>query len=144
MAEKRKTEEKLSRQEGELSFVRAQYQNASSAAAELASELQELKVKAADAERRASGEAGRLKQMHIDKVTEVRKIENIVLKKRLRDLEELLRRKEDELKALKGRGALGTRGTSVPRSPRIPANGGSRGVSPVPGMKSNLHPLRNG
>ncbi len=145
--EKKKAEERYARLEQDFNFVKDQYQSASGAAADLAAQNKNLTSDLAQATRRASGEAARLRQMHLDKRAQAFADRTKMLEAMLRDREDLLRKKEEEIKVLRGRGALGTRSTSVPRSPRVGPNSGSRGASPVVGGQGSrlaMHPLRNG
>ncbi|KAF2754696.1 hypothetical protein EJ05DRAFT_130518 [Pseudovirgaria hyperparasitica] len=63
----------------------------------------------------------------------------------VRALQALLVRKEEEIRKLQsGRSGMGTRNGSVPRSPMVGANQGSRGNSPMPSGVGRVNALRNG
>ncbi|KAI9847954.1 MAG: hypothetical protein M1837_001471 [Sclerophora amabilis] len=140
MAEKTRLEHRLATMTRDFEFTRTQYQSASGAAAEAANELSDLREENATLQRKASGEAAKLKAMNAGLSSEehVRRIGQLELL--LEDREDQLRRKDEELKVqLRGRGLV-TRASSVPRSPKSY----SRASSPVPvGLGRPQHPLRN-
>ncbi|KAF2179844.1 hypothetical protein K469DRAFT_673661 [Zopfia rhizophila CBS 207.26] len=144
------TEEKATKlaksTEETLGYVREQYQNAQSIAAEYAQANQLLQSQVAKLEKKASGEAARLKQIHLEKNHETMVKMNDQLKIRKGHLERLLERKEDEISRYKnGKGVgMGTRAASVPRSPRVGGASGSRAASPVVGGRDRVRDLRNG
>jgi hypothetical protein len=77
--------------------------------------------------------------------------ENKQLKARLKEQANVLARKDKELSLLKeaSRGRMGTRGSSVPRSPRMSSPlktaAGSRQSSPsATELRGRTHPLRQG
>ena len=137
--ERDKLEKKVKKQDEELDFIRERYREASDAA--IRSTQQAFENALRDAQRRASGEAARLRQMHYSNYTSRLEDENKSLKVLNENLADLLRRKDDELKTLRTRTMLSTRANSIPRSPRFgPGGSGSRAGSP-PTPKSH-HPLR--
>ncbi|KAF2455644.1 hypothetical protein BDY21DRAFT_349917 [Lineolata rhizophorae] len=139
----RNAEKKLRSQEEDFNFLRSEYQNASHAASERAGEIKELEEKLATLEKQASGEMARARgtTVGVNRQQDLQEIQRLLQTIKFR--EELLVRKEEEIRALKGRQALGTRSVSVPRSPRVPANGGSRSGSPMPGsLGGRLSALR--
>ncbi|KAI9685034.1 MAG: hypothetical protein M1822_005426 [Bathelium mastoideum] len=138
----------------DLDYIRTQYQSASSTAAALAAEVAQLRDANARLAPRADGQAARAREMHLDRHAEATASENKRLKQQLNDREQLLRRKEAEIRALgekvaAGRPQVMTRaGSAAPGaggSPRLGAVDrgaragrvvapGSRGVSPAPGI----------
>jgi hypothetical protein len=77
--------------------------------------------------------------------------ENKKLKAMLKEQADSLARKDKELSLMKeaSRGRMGTRGSSVPRSPRmgspLKTAAGSRQTSPSAGeLRGRTHPLRQG
>ncbi|KAM0723653.1 hypothetical protein Q7P37_000641 [Cladosporium fusiforme] len=155
-AEKKQLEERLKNQENELQFARDLYQTASSSAQRLGTANKELENALAHAQNRASGEQTRAKQMTLDARAQNLDRENKQLKAQVKTQHDALQRKDKELVQLKeaSRGRMGTRGSSVPRSPRMssPLNsvargaaGASRQSSPAAGeLRGRSHPLRQG
>ena len=138
--ERDKLESKVKKQDKELDFIRERYREASDAAMKSTQQATSFENALQDAQRQASGEAARLKQMHYSNYTSRLEDENRSLKAVNENLTDLLRRKDDELRALRARTMLSTRATSVPHSPRFgPTGSGSRAGSP-PTPKH--HPLR--
>lgn len=140
---KDKAEKSIARKEADFEFLRSEYQKASSAAAKHADRIENLETQNTTLTRKADGQAAKLKRMVIDENQRSLLRENQKLKLELENREKLLTQREEELrnvKNLKGLG-MGTRAASVPRSPRVGANGGSRAASPLPGGRINL--LRN-
>ena len=140
---KDKAEKSIARKEADFEFLRSEYQKASSAAAEYADRIENLEAQNITLTRKADGQAAKLKRMVIDENQRSLLRENQKLKLELENREKLLAQREEEfrsVKNLKGLG-MGTRAASVPRSPRVGANGGSRAASPLPGGRINL--LRN-
>jgi chromosome segregation ATPase len=110
-------------------YTREQYQNASTAAAQSGIEIRQLKEQNEELKRKAAADVAKLKELktsydesrHIARVTE--------LEATLASRDELLRKKEDELRDLK-RNRPSTRSTSTqPRSPKW-ASANSRPTSP--------------
>lgn len=132
----------------DFDFTGSQYQDASTKAADLAAQVSELESANAELKRQASDERRRLAELNYreDRKRDLAKIDE--LEAELANREIVLKRVEEEVKALrKGRGVQ-TRGSSVqPRdvgmlaggaSPRPGAaagggNGGSRAASPALG-----------
>ena len=140
---KDKAEKSIACKEADFEFLRSEYQKASSAAAEYADRIENLEAQNITLTRKADGQAAKLKRMVIDENQRSLLRENQKLKLELENREKLLAQREEEfrsVKNLKGLG-MGTRAASVPRSPRVGANGGSRAASPLPGGRINL--LRN-
>ena len=88
---------------------------------------------------KASGEQARVKQIHVENQTRALRESAERAQIMVKERDELLRRKEEEIKGLKTRQGVGTRASSVPMSPRVGpmAGGGSRAASPLPGMGLN-------
>ena len=142
-------------------YLRDVYQNSTQGAESLASQVTDLENSLAVAQNKATGEHARLRQMGYDAQDKMLRNENKKLKAMLKDRDAALKFRDDEIARLKeaSRGRMGTRATSVPRSPRLgspmkvvdgPLLGrASRQGSPSAGdlrMKglAHLHPLRNG
>lgn len=108
----------------DLEYCREQYQNASNAAVEATTRISELEAELLIAQRKASGEA--IKLATLNQSTENSTLRNEIehLNLELKAREDLLRRKEEDLKDLKrGRTGVVTRGNSV-------GGKSSRGASP--------------
>ncbi|KAL9019527.1 MAG: hypothetical protein Q9185_003227 [Variospora sp. 1 TL-2023] len=129
----------------ELDYTRQEYQRASTAAAELGTQVKMLAAQLEAAERQARGEAAKLAAVNRDNaVAEARK-QVRQFKVALEERDKMCRRKEEEIETLKGRrgrGGVVTRGGSVQpggvgqgKSPR-----GSRGGSPMPGVGAGAAP----
>ena len=124
-------------------------------AQQLAEEVADLNNRLAVAQNRASGEQVKLRQLGYNAFTKNLQNENKKLRAMLKDRDAGLKFRDQEIAKLKeaSRGRMGTRGTSVPRSPRVgsPAKVagriGSRQTSPalgeLRGRSELLHPLRN-
>lgn len=151
--EKEKAVKSLERLNSDNAYVRELYQESSSRAQQLAAQNTDLENALAVAQNRATGEQARLRQMGFDSYTRRLEKENQKMKDNLKDREAGIKFRDDEIAKLKeaSRGRMGTRGTSVPRSPRLGSpmkmGGRSRQGSPVlgelRGRASLLHPLRN-
>lgn len=120
------------RSQGE--YTRQQYQNASSSAAQSAMEIRQLEDKVRDLETKASGEAARLKELKMknDQQTHLARVEE--LEAALAAREEILTRKEEEVRELR-KNRPSTRATSM--QPRSPKCGPSRSASPAPNSISS-------
>lgn len=143
-AEKDRLEKRILNMQKELEFIRDAYQKASFHASELQTELSELKEKNVILQRKASENIIRIAEIQrANEATErEERIEELEAELRVREQE--LRKKTQELQ-IKTNGRRETRGTSVPRSPRMGSGamsprphfarpaGGSRGGSPAPG-----------
>lgn len=130
----------------ESEFFRSQYQDASNRASELSGEVTSLTQQLREFERLASGERERARQLTLNAATDAYRDEVEMLRAQLRDREDTIKQKTDEIKAIRGRQGVGTRAGSVPRSPRITGGPGSRGGSPAPsglGGHGRLGALRN-
>lgn len=141
-----KLEKRIENQNKDLEYMRANYQNASSAATESASEIGDLKDEVMELRGKADETRIKIQKLITEKeISELIK-RNRELKNRCEEVERLNEQKNEELRALMA-GRRTTRGTSVPRSPRLgsavasPSNrrgplgavaGGSRGTSPAP------------
>ncbi|KAI9880921.1 MAG: hypothetical protein M1830_009989 [Pleopsidium flavum] len=128
--DKAQLEKRLASLTKDFEFTRQQYQHASTAAAENASALTDLQSEVSALKQQASGEAVRLRQLNISNESQVHLGRAKQLEATLEEREELLRKKEEELREMKRGRGLATRASSAPRSPRL----GSRASSPVPGF----------
>ncbi|KAJ9659454.1 hypothetical protein H2201_007345 [Coniosporium apollinis] len=138
-----KWERKFAALEKERDFFSSTYQTASQAASELRTQNNDLEKSVTDLAKRASGEAARLKQLGADQRAKKYEKEVARLKLMVRNLEELVRKKDEDLRAMKGRSGYGTRQSSVPRSPSVRPSRGSRANSPLAGgLGSRLGALR--
>lgn len=152
--DKERLDDRLKKTNDQLEYVRGIYQTTSNQAAKLAGEVADLTNQLAIAQNKATGEQAKLRGMGYDAFTKNLQNENRKLKAMLKDREAGLKFRDGEIAKLKeaSRGRMGTRGTSVPRSPRLgsPAKMatkmGSRQASPAIGEARRnelLHPLRN-
>ncbi len=123
-------EKRIASMRTDFDFTRTAYQNASSLAADSALQIRTLESELADLRTKASSNA-------IDLAEKNKNTENKALLKQtarleaiLAEREDVLRRKEEEIRELRRGRGIGTRGSSVlpGGSPR-----GSRGASPVAG-----------
>ncbi|KAI9822578.1 MAG: hypothetical protein M1827_000297 [Pycnora praestabilis] len=139
LADKERLEHRIESLTTDFEFTRLQYQQASSHAVENANEATSLREENKALTKKASGEAVRLRQLNQADEMKVHlaRIEELELGMAERD--DLLRKKEEELKVqTRGRG-LATRASSVPRSPKPY----SRASSPNSGSSvARAHPLR--
>ena len=148
-AGKEKSEKRIEQANNDLAYARQMYQESSTIATNHANEISELENELAVAQNRATGEQARLRQMGYDTFTKNLQDENRKLKSMLMNREEGMKFRDEEIARMKeaSRGRMGTRGTSVPRSPRIGSPMRSRQGSPaigdVRGRSGLLHPLRN-
>ncbi|KAL4886267.1 class II histone deacetylase complex subunits 2 and 3-domain-containing protein [Aspergillus karnatakaensis] len=110
-------------------YTRDQYQTASNVAAQSATELRQLKEENETLNRKLAGEAARLRELNL-KNDETQHLKRVAeLESLLSSREDLLRRKEDELREIR-KNRPSTRSTSTaPRSPKLNA-GNSRPTSP--------------
>jgi Skp family chaperone for outer membrane proteins len=156
-SEKERLQKRLTNMQGDLEYMRNNYQNSSTLAAEHASENQALQTELAELREKLKRDMVRIHEIQKSREVEEYRRKVKALKEENAEMERELEKRQDELKAmLNGRRA--TRGTSVPRSPRMGTggtmspgprpmgramqnigmamaggNGGSRGNSPVPG-----------
>ncbi|KAL1589764.1 hypothetical protein WHR41_01617 [Cladosporium halotolerans] len=151
-SEKEKLENRLRTQQHDLDYAQEMYQTASRSAQDSATTNRDLENELAHARNRAAGEQARAKQMTLDARAQNIERENKMLQARVREQAETLARKDKELMQFReaSRGRMGTRGNSVPRSPRVLSpmkhvGGGSRQSSPAAGeSRGKWHPLRQG
>ncbi|TKA38307.1 hypothetical protein B0A54_09247 [Friedmanniomyces endolithicus] len=159
--EKSHSEKRLAGVNKDLEFLREQYQTVSQSAQALLSQVADLETSLAVAQELARGEHVKLRQMGYDAQTQKLRDENRKLKAMLQDRDAVMKFRDEEIARLKeaARGRMGTRGTSVPRSPRLgspmkmvdgglPRGRDSRQGSPAAGepkgkAPAHLHPLRN-
>ncbi|QSS53207.1 hypothetical protein I7I53_00387 [Histoplasma capsulatum var. duboisii H88] len=117
----------VQQERSQAEYTRQQYQNASTSAAQSAMELQQLEEELANLKAKAAGDLTKLKKLRLqnDEQTHLARIEELELTLEQRD--ELLSRKEEELRELK-KNRPSTRATSL--QPRSPKWGSSRPTSP--------------
>jgi hypothetical protein len=140
IAGKERAEKHAATVESTLDFVKEQYRQAQNAAQSAAAHVRELEKQNAKLTHQASGEAAKLKALHIDTVTSSLKTqvksqaaEISILKK----TNQLTQDENARLKASGGRMGVGTRGTTPKTGSR------SRAASPAMGRASGLSNLRN-
>lgn len=115
----------------DVDFTRSRYQDASDKAASLGEENAELRKKVADLETRASDNVVKLRQISVDAARQEGWRLYQEQKAQRLELERELDKKNEELRMFKGRfSGRETRGSSVPRSPRV-RHMSSRNTSPV-------------
>jgi chromosome segregation ATPase len=116
-------------------YTREQYQTASNAAAHSGNELRTLRDENEVLKRKVAGEATRLRELNIQNdesrhLTRIGELESLLSVR-----EDLLQKKEDELREIR-KNRPSTRSTSTqPRSPKLNANNYSRPTSP--GINNN-------
>ncbi|PWY79635.1 hypothetical protein BO70DRAFT_51891 [Aspergillus heteromorphus CBS 117.55] len=117
-------------------YTREQYQTASTVAAQSGNEARQLREENENLTRKVAGDASRLRELNM-KNDEARHLSRVVeLESLLRSREDLLRRKEEEVRELR-KNRPSTRSTSTqPRSPKWTA-GNSRPTSPGINNNSN-------
>ena len=128
--EKASLEKKLESAKGEIELVRKVYQDASNAVVECESRIARLEAENKTLQTKASTTAIDLAIISQRNENSAIRDLNSGLESKLKHTEDVLRRKEEEIRELRRGRGMGTRGTSVKPggSPR-----GSRGVSPVAG-----------
>ncbi|KAK4695154.1 hypothetical protein P7C71_g2547, partial [Lecanoromycetidae sp. Uapishka_2] len=131
-AEKASLQKKNESMTKESSYIRDAYQQASSSAADLTNELEQLKPEIESLRRSKEEFKAWRKAQRNDAEKEELRQEVESYKNQLASSHKMLARKEKQIETLeRGRAGVQTRGSSAqPRSPR----GGSRGVSPAPGQ----------
>ena len=125
--------------ETNFEFVRGEYQTTQALASEHRSRVTQLEKELAELRPLADGQKTKLHSIYQANITEVLGRENEGLKGQLRELTNLLNRKEEEIRMLKEmpQRQMTTRGSSVPlqRSPRAAPisriGSGSRAASPA-------------
>ncbi|OJJ83165.1 uncharacterized protein ASPGLDRAFT_128787 [Aspergillus glaucus CBS 516.65] len=131
-------ERKADYEKNQAEYTREQYQNASKVAAQSGNENRQLRDENEKLKRKVEGDAIRLREInkkndefrHLSRVEELETI--------LASREDLLRRKEDELRELR-KNRPSTRSTSTPRSPKWAATSrpGSPGINNNTGNGNN-------
>lgn len=127
-------ERTVKREKSQAEYTRTQYQNASTSAAQSAMQLRQIQDQIEELKQKASGNASRLKELKTknDEQNYIDRIEELESAFAMR--EDILNRKEEELRELK-KNRPSTRATSIqPRSPKWTA---SRPASPVPGANNS-------
>lgn len=135
--EKAALENKVQALTNDFEFTRQQYQLASSAAAASAMRLSDLDAEVVLLRHKSSGLALQLREQTRHVETETHKHRVVCLESTLKEMTDLLKKKEEDLRDLRrGRGMGGnTRaGSQQPRSPRAAGLVASRASSPVPGL----------
>ncbi|KAF2021404.1 hypothetical protein BU24DRAFT_20649 [Aaosphaeria arxii CBS 175.79] len=144
-----KAQKKITTADSTLEYTKEQYRLAQDRASELSTENAALQAEVATLRKSSTDQRLKLKMAShaashavLEKKVERAHNENAILSR-------LLQQKEEEIKGLKEKksGGYGTRGSSVPRSPRVGAGGaGSRAASPVVGGngRDRISNLRNG
>lgn len=129
-----KAQKSAKTQDETMDFLKEQYRKAQVIAGQAQSEVETLTSTNAKLSQQASGEAARLKQMHLDRSAKnmmqqnkALQSENAVLKNRLKTMEEELARAKNN----SGRSAYGTRGQSTTPQPKTR----SRAASPAGGPR---------
>ncbi|EXJ93600.1 hypothetical protein A1O1_01992 [Capronia coronata CBS 617.96] len=133
-------EKSLENTRKDFEFTRAQYQDASNKAAEFATQVRELEEKVTHLTKEAGDEKRRLKEANFEASIKrhLAKISELELERKSKDT--LLRKLEEENRALKRNRGVQTRGSSVqpPGSPGLDGHVGrgprSRPSSPAPGL----------
>ncbi|PGH04247.1 hypothetical protein GX51_03592 [Blastomyces parvus] len=117
----------VQQERSQTEYTRQQYQNASSAAAQSAMELRQLEEELGELKTKAAGDLAKLKKLRLqsDEQTHLTRIKELEVTLAQRD--EMLNRKEEELRELK-KNRPSTRATSL--QPRSPKWGASRPASP--------------
>ena len=138
LAQKR-AERNATNQEQTLGYARQQLEEARSRAIELQEQNSDYEARFTVLERQAKGTVAEARGKFLSERAKMHEAENLRLKQENRNLQQLLQRKEEELRSR--RSGMGTRAGSVPRSPRVgPA---SRAGSPIPdrrigALKNNM------
>ncbi|KAL2424514.1 hypothetical protein ABEF95_011275 [Exophiala dermatitidis] len=138
-------EKSLENTRKDFEFTRSQYQDASNKAAEFANQVRELEEKVEELSKQAGDEKRRLKETNFEDSIKrhLAKISELELERKSKDM--LLRKLEEENRALKRNRGVQTRGSSVqpPGSPGLDGHGGrgtrSRPSSPAPGLFVSGH-----
>lgn len=122
-------ERTVQQERSQTEYTRQQYQNASTSAAQSAMEARRLEERVQELEKKANGEAVRLKELKMKKDGEMQLARIKELESLLATRETLLTRKEEEIREMK-KNRPSTRATSM--QPRSPKYGTSRPSSPGP------------
>ncbi|KAK4964247.1 hypothetical protein LTR66_012394 [Elasticomyces elasticus] len=139
LSEKDRLEIKVKGMASDLEYVRAQYQDASNRAMDFAAQSSGLEEQVKVLSQKASDKARELHALNLDKQSKLIADENKKLKAMLNERDQLLKKKEDEIKLLKeSRGRMNTRGNSAASTPMLSSpmkttnvSGGSRQGSPM-------------
>ncbi|PPJ51338.1 hypothetical protein CBER1_08619 [Cercospora berteroae] len=149
--EEEKAVKRAAATEKDLEWTRSMYQDASNRVRELAQNNNELDTRLAEATVIAQGEQARARQASSQGHNKILEQENKKLRMMVDNMKAGMKYKDEQIAQLKeGRGRMGTRQSSVPRSPRMgsPMKGrmsrqGSPAASDTRGRGAHLHPLRN-
>ncbi|KAK2814151.1 hypothetical protein FQN50_000555 [Emmonsiellopsis sp. PD_5] len=125
----------VTQERSQSEYTRQQYQNASTAAATAAMELRQREEELEEMKSKASKDAEKLKLLRMKNDEQVHLARIAELETTLAGRDEMLNRKEEELRELK-KNRPSTRATSLqPRSPKVGASRpASRPASPGPGV----------
>ena len=139
--EKTSLEKSNANMKKDFEFTRQQYQNASTVAADSASQVMDLESEITTLKSAASDEKRKLRETNFSNDRERYLAHIQQLQGEVASRDAILQRKEEELKTIKRGRGVATRASSVqPGSPRMGGIGaaapGSRGSSPVPGLLS--------
>ena len=142
--ERDRLEKRLTSITHDFDFTRQQYQAASTAAAEASSEVNTLQEAAVLLTERASGEAAKARSLTANDADSQHLARIRQLERLLKEREEILARKEEELRANSRAKGVVTHPGSVPRSPRrVISRASSPNVPPHPVQLPGT-PLRYG
>lgn len=133
--EREKARNSAKTQDETMDFLKEQYRKAQVSASQAQSEVETLTSTNAKLAQQASGEATKLKQIHLDRSAKNMMQQNKALQGELAILKASLRAKEEELvraKSNSGRAAYGTRGQSTTPQPKTR----SRAASPAVGSRA--------
>ncbi|KAF2208491.1 hypothetical protein CERZMDRAFT_101241 [Cercospora zeae-maydis SCOH1-5] len=147
-----KAVKKAAATEQDVEWIRSQYQEASNQVRDLRQNNKELEQSLEKANTIAKGEQARARQASAQGHNKILEQETKKLRSMVENMKVAMKNKDEQLALLReGRGRIGTRQSSVPRSPRMgsPMKGRmSRQGSPAAsgearGRGALLHPLRN-
>lgn len=135
-AENTSLERKADYEKNQGEYTREQYQTASTVAAQSGNEIRQLKAENEMLKRKVAGEASRLREVNLKNDQDRNLARVMELELTLANRDDLLRRKEEELREIR-KNRPSTRSTSTqPRSPKI-STANSRPSSP--GLNNNNH-----
>lgn len=128
-------ERKAEYERNQAEYTREQYQNASTVAAQAGNELRQLRSENEALQRKVEANTAHLLQLNLKNDSEIHLARINELELTLAARDEMLQRKEEELRDIR-KNRPSTRSTSTqPRSPKITAN--SRPTSPGVGYNGN-------
>lgn len=132
--------------ESTLEYIKDQMRDAQTQASDWKDQYEKAAAELADLQKKTSGDIGAHKKIHYDRTNNIYKKQLEHERMKNANLERQNGRQEEEIQRLRGmQKGYGTRGSSVPRSPRVGAGGtGSRAASPLPNNRDRVSNLRNG